>query len=296
MILVVGSTGQLGGRIASALLAQGERVRIMVRPGSPSGALVAAGAEPVVGDLKAAATLVAACAGVDAVITTANSASRTEPDTVESVDLLGNLALVDAAESCGVRRFVFVSALGADVSHPMPLLRAKGAVEERLRSSHLAWTALRPNVYMDRLIPLVVGAPALAGRPVTLVGSGHRRHSFVATGDVAAYCLAALRAPDAAGRAVTVAGPESISWTDVVEAFEREVGRAISVNHVAPGEPVPDLPDFVTGLLAALETYDSPIDMSATARWLGVVPTPLATYVHEFVEAAGRRDEAASRA
>ena len=76
MILVVGATGALGGMIASDLLARGESVRVLVRPGSDYTRLVELGAQPVMGDLKDAASLRRACDGVETVITTANSAAR----------------------------------------------------------------------------------------------------------------------------------------------------------------------------------------------------------------------------
>ena len=51
MILVVGSTGVLGGQIARGLLDKGRRVRILVRPASNHQPLVREGALPSYGDL-----------------------------------------------------------------------------------------------------------------------------------------------------------------------------------------------------------------------------------------------------
>lgn len=286
MILVVGSTGDLGGQITRELLAHGRPVRILVRPGSDHRAVLAAGAQPATGDLKDAASLATACAGVHTVITTANAAARTGADTVESVDLHGNLALIQAAETAGVHRFVFTSALGAHPGHPMALLRAKGATELRLHDSPMVWTVLRPNVLMDKIIPIVVGALALSNQPVTLIGNGASRHSFVAMRDVTAYALTALENPLSERRTLTIAGPEAISWRDIVTAFENELGRAIPVHTVAPGEPAAGLPDFVSRLLTTLETYDSPIDMTQTSADYGITPTPLADYVRDFIATA----------
>ena len=39
--------------------------------------------------------------------------------------------------------------LGASAASPLPLFRAKAAVEDRLRASGLAWTVLQPNAFMD---------------------------------------------------------------------------------------------------------------------------------------------------
>ena len=111
MILVVGGTGVLGSQIVTGLLEQGEAVRCLVRPGSEHGRLEAAGAELVFGDLKDPASLGPACQGVSAVVTTANSAARGGDDTTEAVDRQGNRALIDAARTADVGRFVFISSL-----------------------------------------------------------------------------------------------------------------------------------------------------------------------------------------
>ena len=146
---------------------------------------------------------------------TASSISTSRPsviagpseDTIESVDQLGTINLIQAAAAAGVRRFVYISALGADPDHPMPLLRAKGLVEHQLTISGMGWTVLQPNSNMDTWIPLIVGGPALRGNPITLVGDGRRRHSMVAMRDVAAYAAAALYHPETLDKTFTVVGP-----------------------------------------------------------------------------------------
>ena len=284
MILVVGATGYLGGLIARTLLDQGKAVRILVRPGSSYDDLVAAGAEPVTGDLKDPDSLPACCAGVEAIISTANSALRGGDDTVESVDRDGNRNLVDAATAAGVGHFVFISALGASPDSPVPFMSAKGETEQRLRDSGMSWTVLRPNAYMDTWFAMVVGGPALSGQPVTLVGEGRRRHSFVAMQDVVAYIFAALD-QGATGQTLVIGGPEPVSWWDVIAAFNAELGREIPVRTVPPGQPVPGLPDVVAQLLAGMETYDSAFDSSELASTYGVTPTSPAEFVRGFIAA-----------
>jgi len=283
MILVVGATGQLGGTIAHMLLERERPVRVLVRPGSDYSEVAAAGAEAVTGDLKDPASLVAACQGVDAVITTANATARSGDDTIESVDRVGNRSLVDAAAAAGVGRFVFISALGASPDHPMALLRAKGETEQHLRDTAMEWTVLQPNLFFDKLPMAVVGGPALAGQPVTLVGEGRRRHSMVAMRAAAAYAVAALDRDDAADQTLVIGGPQAVSWRDIVAEFAQALGTDVPVRTVAPGQPVPGMPDFLTGLLAALETYDSPIDSSALAAAYGIRPTTLAEFTRDVV-------------
>jgi uncharacterized protein YbjT (DUF2867 family) len=283
MILVVGATGRLGGLITRELLHHGTAVRMLVRTGSNYDAVVTAGAEAVIGDLKDRDSVRAACRGVNAVITTANAIGRTGEDNLESVDHLGNANLFDAAAAEGISQFVFISALGADADHPMPLLRAKGLTEQRLRASGMAWTVLQPNFYMDTWIPAIVGGPALAGQPVTLVGDGQRQHSMIAMRDVVSYAIAALDHPEARGNTLPLGGPYPVTWHDVVAAFGHELGRDLPIQTLAPGESIPGLPAVVSELAAALASYDSPLDMTELAKTYGVAPTPLADFVHHFV-------------
>lgn len=284
MILVVGASGDLGSQITDRLVQRGDRVRVLSRHGAaPTDPWP--GAETVLGDLKDPATLRAACDGVRTVVTTASATTRGAPDTIESVDLAGNLNLIEASEAAGVQRFIFVSALGAAPEHPMPLLRAKGLSEQRLRASGMDWTILQPDVFMDRLIPMVVGLPALSNSTVTLIGHGRREHSFVAVRDVAAYAVAVVQHPEAHRRTIRVGGPRPLTWDDVVEAFEHQLGRRVPVRKVAAGEPT-DLPDFVAQLLTALDGYDSPIDMTESNATYGIEPTDLTTFVRTFVDAS----------
>jgi NADH dehydrogenase len=281
MILIVGATGRLGGQIVQRLLADGRKVRVLVRPQSDYGSLVQAGAEPVVGDLKDPASLHAACEGIEAVVTTANAAGRGGEDTFQTVDDEGNHNLINAAVQAGVERFIFTSVLGSDPNSPAPLLRAKGITEERLRASGMTFTVTQADVHMDMLIPLVVDLPLSQGEPVRVVGEGRRKHSFVAQQDVAAFTVAALDHPAARNSTIVIGGPEPLSWRDIVGAVERELGRPIRLETIPVGQRLPGVPDFVTDLVTALEMYDTPLDMRETTSIYGVDPTSLTSWVRQ---------------
>lgn len=285
MILVAGATGQLGGLITHSLLSQGHQVRALVREPAGAGDLAARGADLAVGDLTDPASLLRACDGVRAVVTTANSMARGGADTIESVDRAGNANLIQAATEQGVDRFVFVSALGADPRHPMPLLRAKGETESLLRDSDMEWTILQPDFFMELLMMITVGAPALSGETVTLIGEGRRKHSLVSMVDVAAYVVAVLDRPDAAGQTLLIGGPEPVSWRDVISAFEKHLGREVPVHTLPDPDQSEVSADPIIGLLAALETYDSPIDMTALTERYGVASTRMTDFVSGAVAA-----------
>lgn len=299
MILVVGATGLLGGQITQLLRKQGKDVRVLLRHNSPAEVmagqgmataprtLLDAGASPVYGDLKDRASLTAALQGVDTVITTANSSMRSGADTVDSVDRAGNRNLIEAAKAAGVRQFIFVSFLGADPHSPVPLFQAKAETEALLAASGLPYTVLAPNYFVESWAGMVVGIPLQAHVPVTLVGSGERQHSLISMADVAQFAGAVVGHPAALNQRLALGGPGPVTWRGVVETFGQVLGQPLPLQFVAPGQPIAGLPDMVPGVLAAMETYDSPIPMEETARTFGVQLTPLETTVRRMLRMPG---------
>ena len=286
MILVVGATGSLGGAITQGLLARGETVRILVRHDitgatGGQGQVVAAGAEPVRGDMKDRGSLDRACAGVHTVITTANSALRGGDDNTQTVDIDGNRNLIDAASQAGVANFIFVSANGADPGSPVPFLAAKGKTEQHLQASGMPYTILAPEAFMDVWIGMVVGGPLLSNRPVTIVGSGTRRHSFIAARDVAQFVVAAVGNPKAANRKLVLGGPNALSFRDAATIYGQVLGRDVTVQGVAPGQPIEGFPQVMLDLMAGLDVGESIIDMTALADEFGVTLTTVEDFARQ---------------
>jgi len=295
MILVVGATGILGGMITQRLLGEGKDVRILVRHNSPAEqmavqgmatsarSLIDAGARPVYGDLKDRASLDGACDGIETVITTANSAMRGGEDTVDTVDRQGNRNLIEAARAAGVKQFIFTSFLGAHPISPVPLFQALAETEAMLAEGGMPYTVLAPNFFIESWVGMVAGIPLRAGQPITLVGEGERLHSLISVGDVAAFAAATVGHPAAINQRLALGGPEPLSWRGIVDTFGQVLGQELPVQLVAAGEPMPGLPEVVPPVLAAMETYDSPIPMDETARIFGVEQTTLMSVVRHML-------------
>lgn len=282
MLLVVGATGNLGGAITQMVLARGEPVRILARGGSNYQPLQQAGAQVVLGDLKDRASLDPACAGIDTVITTANSSLRGGDDNVENVDLKGNRNLIDAAKAAGVKHMIYVSAAMADPNSPVPFVQAKAKTEEYLCASGVPYTILAPNAFMEVWLGMVVGMPVSQGQPVTVVGSGARKHSFISAADVAAFTVAAIDNPKAINQRLVLGGPEPLSLRDAAGIYQRVLDCPVHVRSVNPGEPVPGLPEFMQAMVVGFDMFDSPMDMTETARTFGVQLTPFEQVVRRM--------------
>jgi len=251
-VLVVGSTGVVGRQICRLLAEGGHRVRGLVRQSSDPAvieALETHGVEAVVGDLTSPATVEAACADVEAVVSTATAIGSAASDAdLEAVDQDGHLSLIDAAVAAGVARFVFVAVL--DLPPRSPFAAARVRVEEHLRASGRTFTIVRPTIYMDTWLSPDVGFDWASGRAV-IYGPGTAPLAWVYSGDVAEVVAAAVFDPLAHDAEVTVLGPEALTPDEVVATFEAVTGRRFEVTHVP-----------VEALEAQLASTDDPIEQS----------------------------------
>ncbi len=180
MILVCGATGELGGRIVRLLMAEGQKVRALVRPATDATRLQNDGVEVVRGDLRDPATLGPALAGIDVVITTATAITRMLAGstnlTIAGVDGQGTQNLIHAAERAGVRRFVLVSGAGMcqDMAHLSPIMTAKFAAEETLRATSMEAVVVRPDMFQEVWLAPATGIDPAAGRAL-IYGHGDLR-------------------------------------------------------------------------------------------------------------------------
>jgi NADH dehydrogenase len=252
MILVVGATGLLGSEICRLLAATGKPFRALVRPTSDKGKVAqiqSLGAEIARGNLRDHSSLEAACKGVKAVISTASATvSRQEGDSIQTVDLGGQLNLIDAAKTAGVHQFILISFSPSAIE--FPLQAAKRAVEKHLKQSGLSYTILQPTCFMEVWLSPALGFDA-ANAKAQIYGSGENKISWISFRDVAKFAAESLNNPEADNAVVELGGPESLSPLEVVRIFEQVQGRPFEIQHV-PEE----------ALLKQKKTADDPLQQS----------------------------------
>ena len=235
-VLIAGATGMVGGEAARVLSRGGHAVRAMVRSTSNAekvAALRSAGAEVVEGDLQNRASLDAACAGVDTVITTVSAMpfSWQQGNTIGGVDRDGTISLIDAAGAAGARRFIYTS-----FPHPpepgFALGNAKAAAEDHLRSSGIEYAILAANFFMEVWLSPAFGFD-YPNNSATVYGDGTNRLSWVSYRDVARTAAEATTNPKARNAVVPVGGPSIHTPLEVVKIFEKASGKAWTVSHVS---------------------------------------------------------------
>jgi uncharacterized protein YbjT (DUF2867 family) len=149
-VLIAGAHGKTARRLVRMLVEDGHEVRGLVRKEEQTGDVEADGAGPVVVDLEAEGGVGRAVEGCDAIVFAAGAGPGSGAERKETMDYGGAAKLLEAAEEQGVRRYLMLSAMGAGDpeggSEAMrPYLRAKARADERLRSSSLDYTIIRPG-------------------------------------------------------------------------------------------------------------------------------------------------------
>jgi len=261
MILVAGSTGNLGSEIVRQLRERGESVRGLVRatsaPEKVEG-LRKIGAETTVGDLKDRASLDNACRGVKTVISTATIIATAQPgDSFADTDSAGTISLIDAAKAAGAEHFVFVSFDSREFPDT-PLSSAKRDVEKYLERIGINYTILRPSLYMDTWLgPFLFGD--LNTGQVKIYGDGNGQVPYIYAADVARVAVYAATTPSARNQTFSFTGPEGVSQREVVRIFEEVVGKPLTVTEVPE-----------QALEAQWSSTDNPFEKTFSGLMLGV--------------------------
>lgn len=237
-ILVLGASGFIGSAVAARLHAAGhEVVAIGRRRGNALRSLNAS--RTISLDLARATNAndwTSHLEGVDAVVNCAGILQDSPRDSTKAVHAQGPAALYEACERAKVRRVVALSAIGVDIAQPTDFSKTKLAGEAALRARDLDWVILRPSVVVGRA---AYGGSALfrglAALPILPVMPGSGQLQIVQLDDLARTILHFLK-PDAPARlALDVAGPERLSFEDVVAIYRAWLGWAPARRLNVPG-------------------------------------------------------------
>src|SRR5436305_9639110 len=150
-VLVTGATGLVGRALVAQLLAEGAQVRAYVR--RDDAALRGAGTHVAIGAVDDVPRLESALTRAHTIV---QLVGGVWPEPGMSYDLLNRdstEAAVIAAHAADVKRFIFLSFVGADPASSNEFLAAKGRAEQHILSSPMervilrcapVWEGLRP--------------------------------------------------------------------------------------------------------------------------------------------------------
>jgi dihydroflavonol-4-reductase len=171
--LVTGATGFLGNHVARALSERGENVRVLLRPSSNVRALEGLMVERQAGDLRDAASLDRALAGVKRVFHVAADYRlwAREPREIYESNVTGTQNLLEAARRAGVEKFVYTSTV-ATIAVPregaLPDEATRASLDEMI--GHYKRSKFKAEQMTMRAAE--AGLPVVIVNPTTPVGPG----------------------------------------------------------------------------------------------------------------------------
>ena len=263
-VLVTGATGFTGGHLARTLAASGDEVRALTRSAAP--ALVAAGIETVIGDLRDATALECAATGVDVVyhIAAIYRQAGLRDEAYRAVNAAAVRTVIEAAASAGARRVVHCSTVGVhgDIDHPpaaedAPLkpgdiyqvtkLEGERIAREAAEDTGMEVVIARPTgIYGPgdrRLLKLFRG---VARRRFPILGGGRIFYHLTYVDDLIDGLRLCATVPLAAGRTYILAGAEVTTLNELVAIVADEA-------HVTPPRiHLPVWPFWIAGALCEL--------------------------------------------
>ena len=245
-VLVTGASGFLGGRLAQVLVARGEVVRILARPGGDLRHLTDLPLEVVQGDLAAKESLAAAVKGVTHIYHCAGCSTDWDPwDVFYAANVAGVRNLLDAAlQVSSLQRFLHVSttdvygypAVPCNESHPLtdvglPYNRTKCQGEECVceasRRSGLPVTVVRPaTIYGPRSKDFVIEIAKLIRQgAMAVVDGGRSPGGFSYVDNAVDAIIRAATLPETFGRYYNLADGTGVTWRHYVDALADGLGE-----------------------------------------------------------------------
>ncbi len=285
-VLVIGGSGFVGRHIVNLLVGRGCRVLVPARRRDQAKHLIMLPTCDVVdADVHDDATLQRLIDGQDAVVNLAGILHGTQADFTRVHAELPR-RIVQTCEQKQVRRYLHMSALGADPQGPSMYQRSKGEGERHVRGSALDWTIFQPSVIFgaeDRFLNMFARLARLA--PVLPIAGADVKFQPVWVEDVAQAFANSLDHPATYRKVYELAGPKVYTLRELVQFAARACGHPRPVIplpqalariqaralELAPGEPLmsrDNLDSMKRDNVASVQPY-------APAPELGIQCTPM---------------------
>ena len=255
-VLVTGAAGFIGSELVARLLADGHRIRALVRKQTSATRLQALGAEVVLGDVRDGSSVARAAAGQELVYHLAKAPSHSRPALLRAVNTQGTANVAHAAARSGARRLVHCSSAAvygrvrtepavhedAPLGPDSPYARSKAEAEALVRSDELA--GLLPVTVVR--ITHVLGAGALnsqalfravAASRFRMVGRGDNYYHPADVADIVDGLLLCGTAARAAGRVYNLAGNDPIRLREFIQLIAEELDMKGRVTASLPAAP-----------------------------------------------------------
>jgi NAD(P)H dehydrogenase (quinone) len=227
MFAITGVTGKVGGAVARTLLAQGHKVRAVVRDAEKGSSWSAQGCDIAIASVEDAAGLTKAFQGAEGVFLMTPPNYDPEPGFPQTHEVAA--AIRRAIEAARPGKVLFLSTVGAHVAEPNLLNNSK-IIEEMLRTTSAPIALLRAAWFMENAA-WDVEAARRGVIPSFLQPLDHRI-PMVAAGDIARTAAGLLDETWTADRVIELEGPRRYSANDIAAGFSSALERPVRAETV----------------------------------------------------------------
>lgn len=296
-IVVFGGSGFIGTRLVEQLRSSGAEVRVASRHPLPQQRKGSSGGlgpvEPFEADILDPPQISRAVEEMEVVINLVGIMTQRGPASFTAVHVDGARNVALAAREAGARRLIHMSALGASDGSPSQYARTKAAGERAVRQAFPEATVVRPGLvvgpgdhFFSRFSAMARYSPVLP-----MVGGGRTRFQPVYVDDVVEAFRAMLAKPEAAGTTYEIAGPDLMTFKELMKAMLEASGRRrllVSIPFPLAGlqgrvlEKLLREPPLTADQVALLSTDAVASGEAPGLVDLGVTPTPVAAVLERM--------------
>ncbi|OLB85275.1 MAG: hypothetical protein AUG74_19460 [Bacteroidetes bacterium 13_1_20CM_4_60_6] len=215
MILITGASGSVGKAVLLEAIRRESKVRAMYRS-KEEAAKAPSGCQAVLADYADKHSLRKALDGVNFVYVVCSPIPQL-------VELESNMLV--ACKQAGVKHVVLNSALGAG-DYPKSFPSWHRQVEDKLKSSGMSCTILRPNGFLQNIV--TYNAASIRTQGAFYAAMGDAKVSYLDVGDIAVVAVKALRGGPHSGKTYELNGPEAISNEELAKRISKISGRTVN--------------------------------------------------------------------
>lgn len=216
MILVTGGTGFVGSHLVNRLSQEKIRSRCLVRKSSNIEKLKKPVIDLAFGDLTDEESLKKALEGVDTVVHLIGIIVEKKGATFEIIHTQGTRNLVKACKKAGVRRFIYISALGARENARSRYHITKWEAEQAVIKSGMEYVIFRPSIMIGKGGEFITMLSKIVQKaPVVPIIDGKSKVQPIYVENTIDCVIKSLMEPRIKNRIFEIAGPYQITYREL---------------------------------------------------------------------------------
>lgn len=268
--LILGASGNVGSEIANLLKNKGHEVALATSRKVEK-------ADQVHLNIVTKEGLEEAFAGVDRAFLLAPPGYTNQDELINPI--------IDLAKKHGLKKVVFMTAMGADANPEAPMRKA----EIHLENSGLPYNIIRPNWFMQNFNTFWIHGILSAQKIFLPVGKA--KGSFIDSRDIAAVASELLFNDNFNNQAFNLTGSEALDHDEVASIISKVTGKTIGFEDITPevmrenllGAGLPaDYTEFLLMILSFFKLGYSEAITTSVKDITGKEPISFAKYAEDY--------------